>query len=224
MKKAAIITALLAITGGFVDTAGFLGFKGLFLSHVTGNFVTLGAALVLGGHGIIDKILALPEFILVVALARLVGDALRRADAPVLRVLLATEALLLLAFLALAIAFGPFDNPDRLPALAIAFVGVAAMAVQNALQRVHLGDQPPSTIMTGNTTQATLDGIDLILGHDQAHLAQTRARFLRIVLSIVYFAAGCAAGAILFWYAGFWCLVLPVLLVLAAAQLADEKS
>ena len=67
MKKPggpAAIAALLSFNGGFVDTAGFLGLQGLFTAHVTGNFVTLGAALVLGHHGIVGKILALPEFIL----------------------------------------------------------------------------------------------------------------------------------------------------------------
>jgi uncharacterized membrane protein YoaK (UPF0700 family) len=78
MKKPggpAAIAALLSFNGGFVDTAGFLGLAGLFTAHVTGNFVTLGAALVLGSHGIIGKILALPEFIAVIALARLAGAA-----------------------------------------------------------------------------------------------------------------------------------------------------
>jgi uncharacterized membrane protein YoaK (UPF0700 family) len=80
MKKfggPAAIAGLLSFNGGFIDTAGFLGLQGLFTAHVTGNFVTLGAALVLGSHGIIGKILALPEFILVIALARLAGAALR---------------------------------------------------------------------------------------------------------------------------------------------------
>ena len=40
--------------------------QGLFPSHVTSNFVTLGAALVLGYHAIIGKLLALPEFIVVI--------------------------------------------------------------------------------------------------------------------------------------------------------------
>lgn len=47
--------------------------QGLFVAHVTDNFVTLGAALVLGSHGVIGKILALREFILVIALARFAG-------------------------------------------------------------------------------------------------------------------------------------------------------
>jgi uncharacterized membrane protein YoaK (UPF0700 family) len=61
------VAALLSFNGGFVDTVSFLGLSGLFASHVTGNFVTLGAALVLGSHGILNKVLALPEFIAVIA-------------------------------------------------------------------------------------------------------------------------------------------------------------
>src|ERR1700754_4591969 len=104
----AAIAALLSFNGGFVDTAGFLGLQGLFVAHVTGNFVTLGAALVLGSHGILNKILALPEFIVVIALARLAGNALRARGRPVLRVMLTAKLILLFAFFALAVAFGPF--------------------------------------------------------------------------------------------------------------------
>ena len=73
------VAALLSFNGGFVDTVGLLGLSGLFVAHVTGNFVTLGAALVLGSHGILNKILALPEFIAVIALARLAGGVSAQA-------------------------------------------------------------------------------------------------------------------------------------------------
>ena len=222
MKKLsgpAAVAALLAFNGGFVDAAGFLGLQGLFVAHVTGNFVTLGAALVLGGHGIYGKILALPVFVLAVALARLAGSALRARNAPALRVLLGAEAVLLFGFFALAVAFGPFPDPDSPAALVTGFAGIAAMAVQNAVQRVHLGDQPPTTIMTGNTTQATLDAVDLIAGSDPAHAAQTKARLIRVTLSIFYFALGCAAAALLYWLVGFWCLGVAVAVGAAAVVL-----
>ena len=217
------IAALLSFNGGFVDTAGFLGLQGLFLAHVTGNFVTLGAALVLGHHGIINKILALPEFILVIALARLAGIALRARKAPALRVLLAAEVVLLLAFFALAVTFGPFENSDSPLALLTGFAGIAAMAVQNGLQRVHLGNLPPTTIMTGNTTQAVLDAVDLLTGQ-AVQTVETRARLIRVAASILYFAAGCAASALLYWLIGFWCLVLAVLVGAAAAIMRSEAK
>jgi uncharacterized membrane protein YoaK (UPF0700 family) len=67
---------LLSFNGGFVDAAGFIGLQGLFTAHVTGNFVTLGAALVFGTKGVVAKLIALPEFIGVVAIARSSGAVL----------------------------------------------------------------------------------------------------------------------------------------------------
>jgi hypothetical protein len=49
----AALPLLLSLNAGFVDTAGFLALQGLFTAHVTGNFVTLGASLVLGTSGAI---------------------------------------------------------------------------------------------------------------------------------------------------------------------------
>jgi uncharacterized membrane protein YoaK (UPF0700 family) len=227
MKKpggTATIAALLSFNGGFVDTAGFLGLAGLFTAHVTGNFVTLGGALVMGSHGIIGKILALPEFILVIALARLVGAALRARQAPVMRILLTAEVVLLFAFLVLAVTFGPFANPDSPVALLTGFAGIAAMAIQNAVQRVHLSSLPPTTLMTGSTTQATIDAVDLLVGTDPEHAAAIRTRFGRLSLSILYFAAGCAAAATLYWLVGFWCLAVAVAVGAAAALMRAETA
>jgi uncharacterized membrane protein YoaK (UPF0700 family) len=227
MKKfggPAAIAGLLSFNGGFIDTAGFLGLQGLFTAHVTGNFVTLGAALVLGSHGIIGKILALPEFILVIALARLAGAALRARRLPVLRILLSVEVALLLAFFALAVAFGPFPDPDTPAALLTGFAGIAAMSLQNAFQRVHLSNLPPTTLMTGNTTQATIDAVDLLTGVEPAQAPAIRTRFGRVALSIVYFAAGCAASATLYWLIGFWSLGAAVLVGGAAAVMRVEAA
>lgn len=221
----AALAALLSFNGGFVDTAGFLGLQGLFVAHVTGNFVTLGAALALGSHGIVGKILALPEFILVVALARFAGAALRARDLPVLRILLIAKAVLLFCFFALAAGFGPFPDPDSPMALLTSFAGISAMALQNAIQRVHLASLPPTTLMTGSTTQATIDAVDLLSGTDDAHAAQIRTRFGRLSLSILYFAAGCAASAVLYVFVGFWSLAVPVLVgVIATIVRLDDHG
>lgn len=227
MKKfvsPATIGGLLSFNGGFVDTAGFLGLQGLFTAHVTGNFVTLGAALALGSHGIIGKMLALPEFIVAIALARLAGAALRKRNKPVLRILLGAEVTLLTAFFLLAVIFGPFPDADSPAALLTGFAGIAAMAVQNAVQRVHLANLPPTTLMTGSTTQATIDAVDLLSGADPEHAAAVRTRFGKLSLSILYFAAGCAVSAVLYWLAGFWCLIVPVVVGAAAAIMRADAE
>ena len=222
MKKP-VVAALLSFNGGFVDTSGFLGLQGLFTAHVTGNFVTLGAALVFGTHGIIAKLLALPEFIIVIAVARLVGAALTAHGLPTLRLLLAAKVVLLLAFFVLAVTLGPFPDSDVPAGLLTAFAGVAAMAIQNGVQRVHLTSLPPTTLMTGNTTQAVLDAVDLLRGVKPDQAAAVRARFGRTLASILYFAAGCGAAAGLYLWIGLWCLAVPVAVGAASAIIRVDE-
>ncbi len=217
------VASLLALNGGIVDTAGYLGLHGLFVAHVTGNFVTLGAALINGGHGVIGKILALPEFIMVIALARLAGIVLRGANFPARQILFGVKVLLLFAFFVLAVTFGPFTDGDSPLALLTGFAGIAAMACQNAVQRVHLASMPPSTMMTGSTVQATLDIVDILTGAHPEQQAATRARFRRLSATILAFAFGCAVSAVLFSYVGFWCLALAVVVgFLSAAIRVNE--
>ncbi|WP_312862195.1 DUF1275 family protein [Rhizobium sp. P32RR-XVIII] len=104
------LSVLLSFNGGYVDTAGFLALQGLFPAHVTGNFVTLGATVVMGGSGALPKLLALPVFCVVVLLTRIVG-LLLGAGKPVLKCLLATKVVLLFAAAIFALLYGPLGTP-----------------------------------------------------------------------------------------------------------------
>src|ERR1700693_3911914 len=123
------LPVLLSVTAGYVDSAGFLALQGLFSAHVTGNFVTLGAALVLGTSGVVAKLVALPLFCLIVALVRVLGYALAPHAVSQLRVLLSLTLALLLAAAVLAVGLGPFPNGDVWPALVTGMMLVSAMAV-----------------------------------------------------------------------------------------------
>jgi uncharacterized membrane protein YoaK (UPF0700 family) len=217
------VATLLAFNGGVVDTAGFLGLHGLFVAHVTGNFVTMGAAIIGGGHGFIGKLLALPEFVVIVALARLAGTAMRRRNWPAMPILFVTKILLLIVFAIMAIRHGPFSDGDSPIALWTSAAGVAAMAMQTAVQRVHLADMPPSTMMTGSTVQATLDAVDLLTRAHPEQKAATRARLGRLCCTILAFACGCAISALLFSYVGFWCLLLAVIVAMCATDLQSSR-
>ena len=139
------LSNVLSVNGGYVDTAGFLALHGLFTTHVTGNFVTLGAALVLGTSGAVTKLLALPMFCIMVIATRLLSLALANTKLPVLRTVLAFNVALLLAGGLLAVYLGPFNNGDGLPALVTGMTLVSAMAIQNAIHRIHMSASPPST-------------------------------------------------------------------------------
>ena len=207
---------LLSVNAGFVDAAAYLALKGLFAAHVTGNFVTLGAALVLGTSGALAKVLALPVFCLFVLLARLSAHSLRARAVPVLSTLLSAQLALMILGAALATWFGPFANADGYAPLATGMSLVAAMAIQNALHRVHLAAAPPSTIMTGNTTQIMLDLGDVLHGLPADKAQATRKRLARLTASVVAFAAGCTLGALLYAWLNVLCFWIPPALVLAA--------
>jgi len=207
---------LQSLLAGYVDTAGFLALQGLFTAHVTGNFVTLGASLVLGTSGAVAKLLALPVFCLVIVLTRILSFQAPKAGLPILRTLLTLEAALLATGAALAISLGPFRTGDSAGAVVTGMVLVAAMAIQNAAHRVHYAASPPTTIMTGTTTQMMIDLADLLRPIAPADRTEARARLGRMAPSVAAFAMGCAAGATLFGVVGKWCFVGPPLLALVA--------
>jgi uncharacterized membrane protein YoaK (UPF0700 family) len=218
------LPVLLSVNGGYVDTAGYLALQGLFTSHVTGNFVTLGAALALGTSGAVPKLLALPVFCSVVAATRLLTAGLAATRWPVLRALLGAIVLLLVAGAVLAIALGPFKDGDGWPALVTGMTLVAAMAIQNAVQRTHLSTSPPTTIMTGNTTQIMIDLADLLRGAAPDAKILIRSRLNRMCAGTAAFAIGCAAAAFAYAFHGVWCFVVPPVVGLFALGLRDTGA
>jgi len=216
------LPAVQSLTAGYADTGGFLALKGLFTSHVTGNFVTLGAALVFGNSGALAKTLALPIFCLAVLLCRLLAFRLKAARRPVLRSLLKLQLLLFAAVAGLAAWRGPFEDPDTGWALLVGMTLVAAMAMQNAAHRAHLAHTPPSTVMTGTTTQIMLDLAEMLHGVRPEVAAITRARLARLTLSVAVFAAGCGLAALGYAYGGKWCFVVLPLLGIGTLTLRTE--
>ncbi|MCC8940314.1 DUF1275 domain-containing protein [Bradyrhizobium sp. Arg68] len=218
-----LVPLLLSFTAGYVDTAGFLALQGLFTAHVTGNFVTFGASLALGTSGALAKLLALPVFCVVVIAVRIVGTLLSKYWRPVFEILLGFKIVLLIAGAALAIWLGPFHDGDSPPAVLTGMVFVSAMAIQNAVHRVYLGGAPPSTLMTGTTTQIMIDLADIVVRGSDGRPAGARSG--KMALNVLLFAIGCGAAALLFIRFEMWCFVLPPIASLAslAIRLADPE-
>lgn len=204
------ITGLLGFNAGYVDTAGFLALQGLFTAHVTGNFVTLGAALAHGTSGALSKLVALPVFCLLVIVSRLVSS--RMAEQSSMRVLLPIKAIFLSVAAAIMIVSGPFADSDALPAFSAGVVLVAAMAIQNAVQRMHLTSAPPTTLMTGTTTQVMIDLTDLLSGADRDARTAAIGRLRKMIPAIVVFACGCALAALVYAAVGMWVFLIPPLI------------
>ena len=69
---------------------------------------------------------------------------------------------------------------------------MAAMAIQNAVHRVHLASAPPTTVMTGSTTQIMIDLADLLRGETEGRSVMIK-RLRSMSISVAAFALGCAA-------------------------------
>jgi uncharacterized membrane protein YoaK (UPF0700 family) len=199
--------ALQACIAGFVDTCGFVALFGLFTAHVTGNLVLIGATLAEPHSGLIAKLLALPVFVLAVALGRglilvLEGRG-RKAAAP----LLVAQALLLCGFLVAGLWAEPVTNGDAPRAILAGMFGVAAMALQNLASRTVFAGHAPTTVMTGNVTQLVIDLADRLFGRGTPASA---ARFRKMAPAVLAFTGGALAGALGFANLGFACLGLPI--------------
>jgi uncharacterized membrane protein YoaK (UPF0700 family) len=206
-----IEATLLSFIAAFVDTCGFIGLFGLFSAHVTGNFVLIGAALVHpGGFGLVGKLLALPVFIASVVLTVWLAHALPAANRPRVTLLLWLEGILLALAAAVPLWLGRPARPDDVAGLATGMIIVAAMGLQNALMRIELARMPPTTVMTGNVTQVTIDTV-LLLDVARGD-PQVSSRLHRMWPTVVAFAIGAASGAACYAIVDFWCLLLPAAL------------
>ncbi|TWD48952.1 uncharacterized membrane protein YoaK (UPF0700 family) [Agrobacterium vitis] len=206
------LAVVLSLNAGYVDTMGFLALAGLFTAHVTGNFVTLGAASVFGSSGGLAKLLALPVFCIIVLLTGLFMLRLKQAREQKIRLLLLLQLFFLIAAAIMAILHGPLQHGDQLAEVTIGMTLVIAMAIQNGLHRIHLGKMPPTTLMTGTTTQIMLDAAELINGRAGSHKPAIIGRMKRMTANLAAFALGCAAAALAITVLGIWSFVIPPLI------------
>ena len=193
---------------GYVDTLGFVALGGLFVAHVTGNIVLIGASLATTGFAVLIKLLAFLAFVFSVICTRLV--LLRIAPPHQLPWARGLQIVLLLAFMAAGLKARPIHDIDAPLVLLAGMLGVAAMAVQNAVGRILLPTHAPTTVMTGNVTQLVIDVTDLVRG---AGSPETRLRAQRYFWPLVSFAFGAIPGAFAWFRFSFWGLLVPVLVL-----------
>lgn len=211
---------LLSFNGGYVDTLGLLALSGLFTAHVTGNFVTLGAAAALGLSGAVSNLLALPVFSLVVFTSRLVCLMLQVVNRSPIGPMLVAKRSLLMAAAVIAFCYGPIHADETSATLVIGMTLVSAMAIQNGLHKAHLSKAPPSMLMTGTTTQIMIDLADLVGGSDKDEVSAARVRIGKMATTVATFAFGCGFAAAAFLLAPVIAFGFPVI-VGAVAFFAD---
>jgi uncharacterized membrane protein YoaK (UPF0700 family) len=207
-----LLPAILSIIAGSVDVISFLGLGGLFTAHITGNLVVLAAHIVTGRAMPLAPILAVPVFIAVLGLTRLAAAGLEDVRRATLRPLLALQLVLLVSFLVVDVAAGPFRDPNAPIEVVAGMLGVAAMAVQNALVQISLVGAPATAVMTTDITKFMMDLGAILFLRDPNEVAHASSRARRTWPAILGFTVGCSLGAILEAAIGPWSLALPIAL------------
>jgi uncharacterized membrane protein YoaK (UPF0700 family) len=211
-----LLPTVLSVIAGSVDVIGFLGLGGLFTAHITGNLAILAAHVVSGGEAQVAPMLAVPVFMVVLGLTRLLVGGLESIGLASLRPLLLLQFLLLAGFLVLCVAAGSHIDPNAANAILAGMLGVSAMAVQNALVQISLIGAPSTAVMTSNVTRFMMDVGEVLLGHDPDEVAKARSRAKHTWPAIVGFTVGCGLGAACEAAVGLWSLALPTGLALLA--------
>src|SRR3989337_3189475 len=226
---------LLSFISGFIDTAGFIVLSGLFTAHITGNLVLAGASLINDNNPEVAARLAmLPVFVIGVMAAFILTTVLARTLNFSLTILLVVQAVLTIVFSML----GSFLENDAhqilspLQVFLVGTVGVFAMCIQNTYMKTHLSSHAPTTVMTGNLTQFSIDLVNVFLIKlDMANLSSSKSTqgeltlaINQLGLSLLGFLVGAMAGALLVANVGLISCLLPASFLCALSMYSKNNS
>ncbi|MBP2614956.1 YoaK family protein [Chryseobacterium jejuense] len=198
------VTLLLTMIAGYCDTVTFVAADALFSAHVTGNFIVFAYQFVKGSdiHAWV-KLLTFPIFILaVMAGGRIAGKVINHYT------LLFWEGALLLLAGTIVIIFSYYGMFSEVVMYAVAMIAVFAMGLQNAFGKLYAKEtHGPTTMMTGNVTQASLDFGTLL--SNGFHHPEALASLKKQLITILGFLVGCFLGAYAGKQLGLVTLILP---------------
>lgn len=212
------VTFLLTIIAGYCDTVTFVAADSIFSAHVTGNFIVFAYQIIKGSdvHAWI-KLLTFPIFIFAVIIGgRIALKSINHYT------ILFWEGVILIATGIASYSFGYFGIFSQWAMYTVAMTTVFAMGLQNAFGKLYAKEtHGPTTMMTGNVTQASLDLGNLI--KNGLKDADTLLSFKKQLVTILGFLAGCFLGAIAGKYFGLGTLVIPGIAIVVCYFYHREK-
>ena len=214
-------STLLSAVAGYVDAAGFASLFGLFPAHLTGELVADAIAVSSGHLAAHTHLWAFPVFVGAVVLATLVARIFRHYGLQARAGLLALVTLALALFSVsdvLSSLCGSLLHERPLPVIVRGGFAIAAMGFQSALMRESLTGSCPTTVMTGNLTQAVIEIVDQVVGKVTRPLLSEpaiRARRAPVARVLLVFMCSAALGGWLTRAFGSSSVVLPTLVTAA---------
>jgi uncharacterized membrane protein YoaK (UPF0700 family) len=209
-------TLLLSAVAGYCDTATFIAGNETFSAHVTGNFIIFAAQAVLNKDtSAWIKLITFPVFVFAVMIGGWLADRTGRR-----------YSLLIIEGIILLVAGGIAFCPHPIPAgdILVVMLTVFGMGLQNAFGKLFSKETyGPTTMMTGNVTQASLDlGRLLVKGFRTDHSIPESIK--KQLILIGGFLAGCLLGGVLSKRLGLESLLIPAIAVLACYFTSKQST
>lgn len=202
-NKIWLVTLLLSVVAGYCDTVTFVSAGSIFSAHVTGNFIVFAYQLIKGSElQAWIKLLTFPVFVISV----IVGGRIALKAANPYKILL-TEGVVLLLSGIVSVVFLRTTGLNWL-SYTVVMLAVFAMGLQNAFGKLYAKETfGPTTMMTGNVTQASLDLGNVISSAFSDALSKEGLKKQAVVIG--GFLLGCLAGALAGKMFGLSVLLLP---------------
>lgn len=204
------VTLLLTVIAGYCDTVTFVAADAIFSAHVTGNFIVFAYQIIKGSdiHAWV-KLLTFPVFILSV----IVGGIIATKSVSKYKLLFWEGLILTIAGL-ISYIFGCLNLFDTWTMYVVAMLVVFAMGLQNAFGKLFAKETyGPTTMMTGNVTQASLDLGNFV--KSKFTDGDFRTSLFRQMIAISGFLAGCFLGAVAGKYFGLGTIIIPGIAMVA---------
>ncbi|WP_035652280.1 YoaK family protein [Flavobacterium sp. ASV13] len=198
------VTLLLTMIAGYCDTVTFVAADSIFSAHVTGNFIVFAYQIIKGSDiNAWIKLLTFPVFIIaVITGGRIALKATNRYT-----ILFWEGVILILSGIAFSI-FSYLNTISEWVIYSVAMATVFAMGLQNAFGKLYAKEtHGPTTMMTGNVTQASLDLGNLLKNGFKD--IDAISSFKKQLVTIIGFLIGCFMGAVAGKFFGLGTLILP---------------
>ncbi|MBO9701878.1 MAG: DUF1275 domain-containing protein [Sporocytophaga sp.] len=219
-SRISLTSFFLSFIAGYCDTVTFVSGDAIFSAHVTGNFVVFAAHLLSeSSNASWIKLITFPVFVTAV----IIGGRLTEKAQERYLVLLTESVLLMLCGIAAVLLPAFLSLEERLCTYLIVMLCVFAMGMQNAFGKLFAKEtHGPTTMMTGNVTQAALD-ISTLFSKGFVTEVLSKQRLFNLLVTIGGFLSGCLVGALLGKIWGLSTLFLPGLGLLLC-YLINRKS
>jgi len=205
-----LFTMLLASIAGFCDAATFVAADQLFSAHVTGNFIVFAYEMVKGSYpGAWVKLGTFPVFVLSVITG---GWVVTKTENRYMLLLVEGLLLLVSGIVSYWLKLQCVDHQESIIYIVVMLI-VFAMGLQNTFGKIFSKEtHGPTTMMTGNVTQASIDLGGII--RSKLRDATVVQSLKRQLITIGGFLIGCLTGAIMGKYIGLGSVILPGLVMM----------